>query len=163
MLKKFWQEFKPPYGRAVGKNHGFSLIELLIVIGLLGVFTYLGMPHLKPFLQYSSLKKDSWTLLSDLRSYRQLSIIEHNNYRFTFDINSDSYTIEQRDAATDAFIQTIGTINLSNDITSATDTTFRPKGEASAASTIIIKGNNSPDTLTINVYSTTGLAKITES
>lgn len=137
-----------------------SLIELLIVLALISVFSYLGWPIFKPLVSYSSLQNDAWRLLSDLRSCRQLAVVEHLNYRFSFNVSEDSYTIEQRDATTDNLIATISTVPFENDLTQATDTTFRPKGEATAGSTIVLKGKSSSDTITITIFATTGLAKI---
>ncbi|MFH1063202.1 MAG: prepilin-type N-terminal cleavage/methylation domain-containing protein [Candidatus Omnitrophota bacterium] len=146
---------------AVRKNFGFSLIELLIVISIIGVMSLLGIPLFKDYVQFSALKSDAWKVVSDFRSYRQLAIIEHCNYRFVFDLNSDSYKIEQRDSGTNALIATIATRTLSNDITQAVDTTFMPKGQADPAATILIKGKNSADKVTITVFATTGLSKMT--
>lgn len=139
---------------------GFTLIELLMVVGLIGIVSFLAFPYFKSFFQYSTLKKDTWQLLSDLRSYRQLAIIEHFNYRFVFNTVANSYTIEQHNATTDAYIKTVGTFTMDSDLVSATDTTFRPKGETSQNSTIVINGKKPTDTSTITVYATTGLAKV---
>ena len=147
-LDDFWQK------------KGITLIELLIVIIIIGVISYLSLPVFRPFLEYSGLKKDAWKLLSDLRWYRQLAIIEHNNYKFSFSINANSYTIDEHDAATNAFRQTLSTVVMDNDITQATDSTFRPNGEAVPSSLITIKGNKSSDSISISIFSTTGLAKM---
>jgi len=101
-------------------------------------------------------------LLSDLRGYRQLAIIEHLNYRVRFNVTSDSYTVEQCDAATDTFIQTVANVTLDSDLIQADDTTFRPMGDAVPASTIVLQGKNPADRITINVYSTTGLARMSK-
>ncbi len=157
MLKKFRVKYGP---EEFWQKKGISLIELIIVIIIIGVISYLSLPIFRPFLEYSRLKKDAWKLLSDLRWYRQLAIIQHNNYKFSFDIDADSYTIDEYDAATNAFRQTISTVMLENDITQATDSTFQPNGEAVPSSLITIKGNKSSDTITISIFSTTGLAKM---
>lgn len=142
-------------------DYGFTLIELLIVISIIGVLSLLGMPLFRDFIQFSSLKNDAWKIVSDFRSYRQLAIIEHNNYAFVFDINNESYIIEQRDSGTNALIETIATRTLNNDITQAANTSFLPKGQAKNASEIHIKGKNSADQVIVNVFATTGLSKMT--
>ncbi len=157
MLNKFEIKFNQ-YG--FRKKTGITLIELLIVLGIMGVVMFLSVPVFKPFLEYSRLKKDAWKLLSDLRWYRQLAIIDHNNYKFTFDISANSYKIDEHDAATNAYRQTLSTVALVNDITQATDATFRPSGEAVPSSLIRIKGNKSTDLIDITIFSTTGLAKM---
>jgi prepilin-type N-terminal cleavage/methylation domain-containing protein len=144
-----------------GAKPGFSLIELLIVISLIGALTLLGMPLFRDFIDYSSLKNDAWLLLSDLRSYRQLAIIEHFDYAFVFDVNSDSYSIEKRDSANGALLETIANRSINNDIVQAIDTTFKPKGQAEPAATINIQGKNPSEQMTITVFSTTGLSKMT--
>lgn len=161
MLKKSSTYKMPDIHPGIRKNIGFSLIELLIVISIIGILSLLGIPLFKDFVQFSALKNDAWKLVSDLRSYRQLAVIEHRNYRFVFDLNSDSYKIEHRDSGTNVLIATIATRTLSNDITQAVDTTFKPKGQADPAATILIKGENSADTVTITVFATTGLSKMT--
>ena len=142
------------------RKQGITLIELIIVIVVIGVISYFTVPVLRPFLDQSKLKKDAWRLLSDLRWYRQLAIIEHNNYKFSFDVNANSYRIDEHDAATNAFRQTLSTVELKNDITQATDTTFQPSGEAVPSSLIIIKSDSSTDSISISLFSTTGLAKM---
>ena len=142
------------------EKKGMTLLELLVVISIIGVISYLSLPVFRPFLEYSKLKKDGWKLLSDLRWYRQLAIIEHNNYRFSFDTAANSYRIDEHDAATNAFRQTLSTVALDNDLTQATDATFRPSGEAVPSSSITIKSKQSSDSISISVFSTTGLAKM---
>ncbi|MBU2063969.1 MAG: prepilin-type N-terminal cleavage/methylation domain-containing protein [Candidatus Omnitrophica bacterium] len=143
--------------------NGFSLIELLIVISVIAVFAFLGLPVFRSYIDYSSLKKDGWILLSNLRSYRELAVVEHFNYKFDFDVNADTYTIEKRDPATGSLIGTITTVSLDNNITGATDTSFSPRGDTDVSSVITIRSNSSSDSLTINVFSTTGLSKISSS
>jgi prepilin-type N-terminal cleavage/methylation domain-containing protein len=161
MLKKISHNKRLGFFPWIRVNSGFSLIELLIVISIIGIFSLLGIPLFKDLIAVSSLKKDAWSLVSDMRSYRQMAIIEHHRYGFKFNINNDSYTIEQRDAATNALIATIATRTLSNDIIQAVDTTFLPKGQADHAATILIKGKTSADKVTISVFATTGLSKMT--
>ncbi len=143
-------------------KYAFSLIELLIVISLIGIMTFLGMPYFRTFLDYSSLKNDAWKLIADLRSSRQLAIVEHVNYQFVFDVNLNSYRIEKRDAATNALLQTQAAVFLKNNITQAVDVAFRPKGEASTTSNIVVQGENPKEKITITVYATTGLVKFAE-
>ncbi|MCG2712724.1 MAG: prepilin-type N-terminal cleavage/methylation domain-containing protein [Candidatus Omnitrophica bacterium] len=157
MLKKFREKYTPD---VFWQKRGLTLIELVIVISIISVISYFSLPVFRPFLEYSGLKKDAWKLLSDLRWYRQLAIIEHNNYKFSFDVLADSYTIDEHDAATNAFIQTLSTVSLENDITQATDSTFRPNGEAVPSTLVTIKGNKSSDSISISVFATTGLAKM---
>jgi len=141
---------------------GITLIELLIVISLIGVFSYLGMPYFKSFVAYSNLSRDSWMILSDLRTYRELSIVEHYNYGFVFNTTKNSYTIEKRDPATNALISQVKTQTLESDITLATNTEFFPTGEATPQSTIKIIGENPKDQFQISVSAVTGLTKLTK-
>ncbi|MFH1093404.1 MAG: prepilin-type N-terminal cleavage/methylation domain-containing protein [Candidatus Omnitrophota bacterium] len=157
MLKKFRSKYN---SRGFWQKKGLTLTELLIVISIIGVISYLSMPVFRPFLEYSGLKKDTWKLLSDLRWYRQLAIIKHNNYKFSFNITANSYTIAEHDAATNAFRKTLSTVLLENDLTQATDSTFRPNGEAVPSSIITIRGSKSSQTISISIFSTTGLAKM---
>ncbi|MCM8813122.1 MAG: type II secretion system GspH family protein [Candidatus Omnitrophica bacterium] len=140
---------------------GFTLIELLIVIVLIGVLSFLAMPLFRDFINFSSLKKDAWSLQAAMRACRQQAIAEHLNYRFIFDTAADSYTIEKRDPATGALLATVRTENFENDLISAAAVTFRPRGETDVASTISIRGEKSADTVTLSVQAATGLVSMT--
>ena len=157
MLKKLRLLYSPGF---FDSKKGITLIELIIVIVIIGVISFLAMPVFRPFLDYSGLRKDAWKLLSDLRWYRQLAIVEHNNFKFTFDINANSYRIDEHDSATNAFRQTLSTVVLKNDLTQATDSTFMPNGEATPSSLITIRGNRTSESISISVFSTTGIAKM---
>ncbi len=157
-VKRFSTTGFPTVMRQKKGHSGFSLIELLIVIGLLGVMVFLGMPYYRSMLNYASLKNDAWRILSDLRSYRQQAIIEHKNYHFVFDTAAESYQIREHAAGTDAYIQIVSSVSLENNLIQASDTAFRPTGDASSAAIIIVQGKGFSETITLQVYPTTGLA-----
>ena len=147
---------------APASDRGMTLIELLIVIGVIGALSFLLIPSFQSVVRGYDVQKDGWILLADIRGYREAAINEHVNYRFTFNLTQNSYTIEQRDAATDALLKTIKTVQFTTDLTDGATTTLKPTGEATPTTTVILKGNNIPDQITISIYAS-GLAKLTQS
>ncbi len=161
MLEKIRQGRLSNLFTGTGKHcRGITLIELLIVIALIAVFTYLGMPSFKAFLQYSNLSRDAWIMLSDLRYYREEAIVKHYDYAFTFNTAANSYTVEQRTAPADTPVKEVKTQTLDSDITQAANTVFTPSGEATTASTIVIHGENPGDAFQITISPTTGMVKM---
>jgi len=67
---------------------GFSLIELVIVVGLLGVLFAIGLPATSGYLRSSSLAGASSTLVADFRYARSLANSERRTYEILFTPNA---------------------------------------------------------------------------
>ena len=145
---------------------GFSLIELLTVLVILGTLTALAMPNLAGFIEYIRLTGETRKISSDLREYHSLAItkyhnaaISHYNYEFTFDISDNSYIIEKENPSDPLDRETVKTVSIEVDITSAdSPITFYPMGNASAA-TIVLE-NTEGEQSSISVSSSTGHVRI---
>ncbi len=78
-------------------NNGFTLLELLIVIAIMGIFIAAAIPSFKG--TYKSFKVDTATsqLASAINYTRQKAILERVKCRLNFDYNRTGYwlTIEQ--------------------------------------------------------------------
>lgn len=134
------------------KKSGFSLIELLGVITVIGIMALVALPayiKIKPTLDLNTETRD---IASDLRYAQQLSVTEQINYSVMFDQNSNEYSIIN---TTNNEIIKTKNINPSitiSEITGLTDNTviFNVTGAAiENGSIVLININNSTNTISI--------------
>ena len=137
-------------------SSAFTVIELAVVIAIISVLLVLGMPSFTSFIQFSYLQNDTWRILSDLRNYRHQAIVEHFDYRIAFNISQDTYIVEQRNYLTGALIKTVKTMSFTNDLTSAGDVTFHPRGNATVGGAITLRSRRATGSATLTVQATTG-------
>jgi prepilin-type N-terminal cleavage/methylation domain-containing protein len=72
---------------------GFTLTELVIVIGIVLVFLTISVPNFRRAYQDSMLKNATRELSSSLSYARDLAILEGINYEVNFDFSENKYTI----------------------------------------------------------------------
>jgi prepilin-type N-terminal cleavage/methylation domain-containing protein len=72
---------------------GFSLIELLMVIAVMGILAGLLLPRSDPSL-YDQLRSAAQILGTDLAYTRSLAVTNNSTYRITFDTAGDRYILE---------------------------------------------------------------------
>ena len=140
---------------------GFSLIEMLTVLVILGTIVSVGMPTLIGFISYMELQAETRKISSDLREYHHIAISKYLDCEFTFDLGNDSYTIEEVNPADSLDRETVKTVSVAVDIKtgSSTSVIFKPTGNTAAAATIILENDEGGQT-TINVLATTGHVRI---
>ena len=76
---------------------GFSILEMLIVISLVGILATIAVPSLVAAQRYHSLRSTAEALVSNFNSARGYAIT-HNSYaRIIFDVGYNSYFIQVYD------------------------------------------------------------------
>ncbi|MFH1749582.1 MAG: hypothetical protein ABH837_01660 [bacterium] len=98
------------------KLNSYSIIELTIVIGIIGILTAIMVPLLGSFAPQTRLNGDAKIILSSLRKVQQLSISGQRRYGIDFYPDEDRYTLFRRDINGGVTITDIETINLSSGI-----------------------------------------------
>ncbi|MFA5125138.1 MAG: GspH/FimT family pseudopilin [Patescibacteria group bacterium] len=94
-MSKLEKKSCPTGSLAVRSNlAGFSLLELVVVIALLGIITGVGLPYYQSFTVSLQLQGAARDLTSDLRYAQQQAVTTQANYRLVFDINQNLYTVE---------------------------------------------------------------------
>ena len=78
-------------------SQGFSLLELLLVITLLGILTGITSLQLAPLLQRVSVNSGVRQVVADLQLVRMQAIAYNRRLRVTFQPGSDTYLIEKRE------------------------------------------------------------------
>lgn len=86
---------KSPRVSAVNPNAGFTLIEALIVIGILAVLFSAGLPVGLNFYYDSQFESEYNTLTSMLQLARNLAMANYNQSNFGISINEENFIIFQ--------------------------------------------------------------------
>jgi prepilin-type N-terminal cleavage/methylation domain-containing protein len=88
---------------------GFSLIEILIVIAILGIVSAMAAFAWQEFVANNNLRTAAHTLAGDIALYRQKAVGKNNSYTINFNITNNTYTITDDDTTdddkTDDYIQ----------------------------------------------------------
>lgn len=74
------------------KNNGFTLLELMIVMALIGIILLIGFPTFQSLRQDQTLYSEATKIKSDLRYMQQIAFDTQNTYKMTY--GTDSYTLE---------------------------------------------------------------------
>jgi prepilin-type N-terminal cleavage/methylation domain-containing protein len=80
----------------LGGRPGFTLVELLIIIAILGVLVLAGQPMLFSTLTHASLSPAAMEVRTALEFAQLRSITTGMRCRVTFDIGADTLIVEQR-------------------------------------------------------------------
>ena len=83
----------------VNQQKGFTLIELIIVMGIMGILATIAVPTFQNYIRNQNLKTAARGITSDFFATREKALSENVRYRITFDQASNSYTIAGGTAA----------------------------------------------------------------
>ncbi len=147
------------YGKKMDNRGGFSLIELIIVIGVIGIMSTVAAYSWNGYLNNSNLKTAAREVMSDIASCKQRSVSEGIQYCMQFTDGSPNYSINASSCGAPTQTQaknitsfgsglTISNTNFNSDRVS-----FLPRGTLSSnLGTIVLTNNrNSTATITINI------------
>jgi prepilin-type N-terminal cleavage/methylation domain-containing protein len=117
---------------------GFSLLELIVAIGLMGVLVVLVTPSLADFSAPFRVQSGGREIYSALQEVRQQAITRGRRTRFQV-IGSDSYALQWDSAGTWTTLR--GPLRLEPDVrlsSTGGDLIFQPRGIVSPASTLTV-------------------------
>jgi prepilin-type N-terminal cleavage/methylation domain-containing protein len=98
-------------------RRGFTLLELLLVIAVLGVLTALALPNASPSFR-EQLLSAAQIMAEDLAYGRSLAVANNSRYRFTFDTLQNRYLLAH--SGTDHALDTLPTLPFDSPADTAT-------------------------------------------
>ncbi len=121
---------------------GFTLVELIVVLGLATIVMAIAVPHLISWLPTYRLSAGARQVASDLQLARMKAISQNAKFRLNFGaLPSTSYTFEKDNGG---FATESGPFSLPDGIvvTVGAASEFQPRGTVDTAGLITLKNSN---------------------
>jgi len=136
-----------PFGKST--EHGFSLMEIMIVLSIIAVLSTISMPAMRGFAASRRLKSSAQSIADTFSYARDMAITERTTYLVVFDIGNNRYWLASSE-----------TFDAQNPIASAgrvAAATTTQGGQPTVSRTGGVMGIAKPlnDGITITAFSTT--------
>jgi prepilin-type N-terminal cleavage/methylation domain-containing protein len=159
--------------RRIKRSGGFTMLEMMIVVVIIGVFASMAAPSFMNWIPKMKLKADAREKVNYLRQARSLAISENSQFGVFFDIANNQIVYfkdtaspelamynEGTDSLLKAPIACVSNAYLDNCSFTNNAVVFYSNGSASTSGAIELINNESPDSYTINVLASTGRIRL---
>jgi len=122
-------------------RRGFSLIEVLLTVVVLGLMTMIGMPRVNTFMTHMRVKRATALVAADLEQAYALAGRERKPMRITCTCASQIYTVADRSGGTNRLTRALGAdadYKLTTLTFSVTPVDIFPSGVTSSALTVTL-------------------------
>lgn len=127
------------------RKFGFTLIEVLTVIAIIGILAAIGVPFFNNYRQSLNLSNAATRLTGELRLAQQRAISEQQKYSVQFDLTLNAYDlIKESDGSLVEIITLPTPLTLTNltGFNNTTRATFNPVGAVDNDGSITIQDNS---------------------
>jgi len=131
-----------------GPATGFTLPELLITVGLVGIVSATSLPMLTGAVQSYRVRTAAWQVAGDLRLARQKAVSRTHRHRVCFNncggpVPADGYLIQREEASGWEMEAAVQPAHEGVLVTSNATITFAETGEAAGATVTLASGTRS--------------------
>lgn len=150
------------YGNNMKTQPGFTLIELVLTLCIIGILASIAIPDFKATLEDYRLKNAATEIASDIRLIQQRAISEGNIFKIIFDLNKrDRYHVAQGTRILKTAYLPDGVILEGTSLGGGHQIVFTESGAPSPAGSITLK-NKRGERRYVIVAVATGRVRISE-
>lgn len=159
--------------RRFGRSRGFTMIEMMIVVVVIGLIAALAVPSFLGYMPKLRVKSAARDIVSSMRLARSKAVSERRPYGVVFDMNSNSVrsfadtdnpagmSYSSNDSTTSA--DTLGAeIELSSCTYNNNCVIFSATGSASTSGDLQLVTKDGSILMSINLLASTGRVRLTE-
>ena len=139
------------------KDSGFTIVELLVVIAVMGIITAIALPNFMVWLPNYRLKGAIGTLRGDLYNAKILATKRGVQYKVVFSANG--YQIQRGTSSSGTFTLDATEITrdfsdypgVTVDTTATSDPVFSPRGTSSAVTITLKNSQNKTQSISVTI------------
>ena len=126
----------------------FTLVELLIAVGLVAVISAASLPTLTRTIQGYRVRTAAWQIAGDLRLARAKAVSTNRRHRVCFSncggpVPTDGYLIQREEGSAWAIDSTVQPSTKGVQVASNATITFAETGEAASGTVTLVSGSGS--------------------
>ncbi|MCI5149865.1 MAG: prepilin-type N-terminal cleavage/methylation domain-containing protein [Candidatus Electrothrix sp. MAN1_4] len=111
--------------KKISDPNGFSFVELMVVIALVGILSAISLPNFLRNLPEKRLKNAARNLYVDLQKARLLAVKENTNVTFTFDTAAGQYSFTEGGTVRTESLTDYGAVKYGCGVTVTTTNSWR--------------------------------------